>query len=317
MTFNEQFFRTEDVPVEGPPRELVGYGEHPPKVRWEGDARVAVQIVLNYEEGSEKTFAMGDGVNDILYELPFALEGHRDLAVESMYEYGTRAGVWRLLRVFGAAGIPVTWFASAVALERNPEVGRAIARRGDDTAGHGFRWSNHFEMTRDEEREVIRRAVESISRTVGERPLGWYCREMSVNTRELVVEEGGFVYDSDCYSDDLPYWTVVLGRPHLVIPYGLVVNDARYVLPQGFGSPEDFFAMAKAYLDRLRDDGDDVPRMMSIGLHSRISGNPARADALARFIDYGQSLGDVWFARRVDIARTFIAQQPASEWVSA
>jgi peptidoglycan/xylan/chitin deacetylase (PgdA/CDA1 family) len=313
---NEQFFRTEDVPVEGPPRELVGYGAHPPKVRWEHDARVAVQIVLNYEEGSEKTFAMGDGMNDILYELPFALEGQRDLAVESMYEYGTRAGVWRLLRVFDGAGIPITWFASAVALERNPEVGRAIARRGDDTAGHGFRWSNHFEMTRDEEREAIRRAVESITRTVGERPLGWYCREMSVNTRELVVEEGGFVYDSDCYSDDLPYWTVVSGRPHLVVPYGLVVNDARYVLPQGFGGPDDFFGVARAHLDRLRDDGDDVPRMMSIGLHSRISGNPARADALARFIDYAQDCDDVVFSRRIDIARAFIAQQPASAWVS-
>jgi peptidoglycan/xylan/chitin deacetylase (PgdA/CDA1 family) len=313
---NEQFFRTEDVPVEGPPRELVGYGAHPPKVRWEHDARVAVQIVLNYEEGSEKTFAMGDGVNDILYELPFALEGQRDLAVESMYEYGTRAGVWRLLRVFDAAGIPITWFASAVALERNPEVGRAIARRGDDTAGHGFRWSNHFEMTRDEEREAIRRAVESIERTVGERPLGWYCREMSVNTRELVVEEGGFVYDSDCYSDDLPYWTVVSGTPHLVVPYGLVVNDARYVLPQGFGSPEHFFEVARAHLDRLRDDGDDVPRMMSIGLHSRISGNPARADALARFIEYAHDCDDVVFARRIDIARAFIAQQPAANWVS-
>jgi peptidoglycan/xylan/chitin deacetylase (PgdA/CDA1 family) len=284
-------------------------------VHWSNDARVAVQIVLNYEEGSEKTFAMGDGVNDILYELPFALEGQRDLAVESMYEYGTRAGVWRLLRVFDGAGIPVTWFAAAVALERNPEVGRAIARRGDDTAGHGFRWSNHFEMTRDEEREAIRRAIESIARTTGERPLGWYCREMSVNTRELVVEEGGFLYDSDSYNDDLPYWTVVLGKPHLVVPYGLVVNDARYVVGTGFGSPEHFFELAKAHVDRLRNDGDDASRMMSIGLHPRISGNPGRADGLARFIDYAQGLGDVWFTRRVDIAQTFMQQEPADRWV--
>jgi peptidoglycan/xylan/chitin deacetylase (PgdA/CDA1 family) len=316
MTFDPKFFQTNDFPVPGPPRELVGYGEHPPKVRWEGDAKVAVQIVINYEEGSEKTFAMGDGENDILYELPFALEGQRDLAVETMYEYGTRAGIWRLLRVFDKAGIPVTFFAAAVALERNPAVAEKLARRGDEAAGHGFRWSNHFEMTRDEEREAIRRAIESIERTTGSRPLGWYCREMSVNTRELVVEEGGFVYDSDTYNDDLPYWTTVLGRAHLVVPYGLVVNDARYVIPQGFGSPEHFFETAKAHLDRLRDDGDDVPRMMSIGLHPRISGNPARADALARFIDYAQSLGDVWFARRIDIAQTFIDQQPASEWVT-
>jgi peptidoglycan/xylan/chitin deacetylase (PgdA/CDA1 family) len=315
MAFDSPFFRDRDLPVEGPARELVGYGEHPPQIAWEGGARVAVQIVINYEEGSEKTFAMGDGVNDILYELPFAIEGQRDLAVESMYEYGTRAGIWRLLRVMDAAGVPITWFAAAVALERNPAVAEKLARRGDDVAGHGYRWSNHFEMTRDEEREAIRRAIESIERTTGTRPLGWYCREMSVNTRELVVEEGGFVYDSDCYSDDLPYWTRILDRPHLVVPYGLVVNDARYVVGQGFGTPDQFFAMAKANLDRLRNDGDDANRMMSIGLHSRISGNPGRADGLARFIEYAQSLGDVWFARRIDIANTFIEQQPADRWL--
>jgi peptidoglycan/xylan/chitin deacetylase (PgdA/CDA1 family) len=316
MAMNEQFFRTDDTPVEGPARELVGYGENPPRVRWENDAKVAVQIVVNYEEGSEKTFAMGDGTNDILYELPFALEGQRDLAVESMYEYGARAGIWRMFRVFDAARIPVTFFAAAVALERNLAVAEKLAQRGDEAAGHGYRWSNHFEMTRDEEREAIKRAVESIERTTGTRPVGWYCREMSVNTRELVVEHGGFVYDSDCYNDDLPYWTVVLGKPQLIVPYGLVVNDVRYVVPQGFGSPEHFFEIAKAHLDRLRDDGDGVPRMMSVGLHPRITGNPGRSDALARFIDYGQSLGDVWFARRIDIATTFIEQQPASSWVS-
>lgn len=315
MKFDSQFFQNRDAPVEGPSRELVGYGEHPPRVRWENDAKVAVQIVINYEEGSEKTFAMGDGVNDILYELPFAIEGQRDLAVESMYEYGTRSGIWRILRVLDAAGVPVTWFAAAVALERNPAVAEKLHRRGDDVAGHGYRWSNHFEMTRDEEREAIRRAVESIERTTGSRPLGWYCREMSVHTRELLVEEGGFVYDSDCYNDDLPYWTRVLERPHLVVPYGLVVNDARYVVGQGFGSPDHFFQMAKANLDRLRNDGDDVNRMMSIGLHPRITGNPGRADGLARFIDYAQSLGDVWFAQRIDIARTFIEQQPADRWL--
>jgi peptidoglycan/xylan/chitin deacetylase (PgdA/CDA1 family) len=315
MTFDPQFFQSRDFPVEGPAREIVGYGEHPPQVDWEGDAKVAVQIVVNYEEGSEKTFAMGDGTNDILYELPFALEGQRDLAVESMYEYGSRAGIWRMLRVFDAADIPVTFFAAAVALERNPAVAEKLARRGDEAAGHGYRWSNHFEMTRDEEREAIRRAIESIERTTGTRPVGWYCREMSVNTRELVVEEGGFLYDSDTYNDDLPYWTVVLGRPHLVVPYGLVVNDARYVVGQGFGSPDHFFETAKAHLDRLREDGDDVRRMMSIGLHPRITGNPARADGLARFIDYAQSLGDVWFARRIDIAKTFMEQQPAERWV--
>jgi peptidoglycan/xylan/chitin deacetylase (PgdA/CDA1 family) len=309
---DDQFFRRTDAEVAGPPREIVGYGEHPPKVRWHGgDAKVAIQIVVNYEEGSEKTFPMGDGVNDILYELPFALEGQRDLAVESMYEYGSRAGIWRLFRIFDHAGIPVTFFAAAVALERNPEVAAKLARRGDEAAGHGFRWSNHFEMTREQEREAIKRAIASIEATTGTRPVGWYCREMSTNTRELVVEEGGFEYDSDCYSDDLPYWTAILGRPHLVVPYTLVVNDARYIVGTGYGSPDDFFVTAKATLDRLRADGDDLGRMMSIGTHPRVSGNPARSDALARFIDYAQQFGDVAFMRRIDIAREFAGQHPA------
>jgi peptidoglycan/xylan/chitin deacetylase (PgdA/CDA1 family) len=315
MAADSPFLRNDDVPVDGPARELVGYGEHPPRLELPGGARVAVQLVVNYEEGSEKTFAMGDGENDILYELPFALEGQRDLAVESMYEYGSRAGIWRLFRVFDAAGVPVTFFAAAVALERNPAVAVKLAARGDEAAGHGYRWSNHFEMSRDEEREAIARAVASIERTTGNRPLGWYCREMSVNTRELVVEEGGFLYDSDCYNDDLPYWTTVLGRPHLVVPYGLVANDARYIVGTGFGSPDHFFETAKAHLDRLRYDGDDVPRMMSVGLHPRVSGNPARSDGLARFIDHAQSCGDVWLARRVDIARTFAEQQPSERWL--
>jgi peptidoglycan/xylan/chitin deacetylase (PgdA/CDA1 family) len=311
--FDQQFFMTRDVPVAGPPRELVGYGEFPPKINWHGGAKVAVQIIVNYEEGSEKTYAMGDNVNEDLYELPFKQEGQRDLAIESAYEYGSRAGIWRLFRVFGAAGINITCVAAAVALERNIEVAKKLKQRGDEVASHGYRWSNHFEMNRDEEREAIRRAIESIRTTVGERPLGWYCREMSVNTRELVVEEGGFVYDFDCYNDDLPYWTRVNGKPHLVTPYSLVVNDCRFVVAQGYGSPEHFFEYAKAELDRLRNDGDDVNRMMSIGLHPRLSGHPSRSDALARFIDYAQKLGDVWFCRRIDLARTFIEQYPAEK----
>jgi peptidoglycan/xylan/chitin deacetylase (PgdA/CDA1 family) len=310
MNLNQQFFKRTDNTenVEGPPRELVGYGEHPPRVRWQNGAKVAVQIVINYEEGSEKTYAMGDGVNDGMYELPFAVDGQRDLAVESMYEYGTRAGIWRMFRIFDAAKIPITVFGAAVALERNPAVAEKIRKRGDEVAGHGYRWSNHYEMTRDEEREAIKRAIVSIEKTTGTRPVGWYCREMSTNTRELVVEEGGFFYDSDCYSDDLPYWTKIKGRTHLVVPYGLVVNDARYILGTGYGSPEQFFETAKAHLDRLRNDGDDLGRMMSIGLHPRITGNPARSDALARFIDYAKGFSDVVFMRRIDIARKFAEQ---------
>lgn len=310
---NPQFFVREDSAVAGPARELVGYGEHPPRIEWPGGARVAVQIVVNYEEGSEKSFPMGDGVNDGLHEIPFNLEGTRDLCVESVYEYGARAGIWRLFRIFDKAAIPVTFFAAAVALERNPEVAAKLARRGDEAAGHGFRWSNHFEMTRDEEREAIRLAIESIAATTGSRPVGWYCREMSTNTRELLVEEGGFAYDSECYNDDLPYWTNVGGEPHLVVPYSLVVNDARYVLAQGYGSPEHFLEYATATLDRLRDDGDDLPRMMSVGLHPRFSGQPARADALARFVEYAQGTGDVWFARRDEVARVFAEQVPAPD----
>ena len=312
MTLNPQFFRQTDIEtVPGPRRELVGYGEHPPRVRWQNDAKVAIQIVVNYEEGSEKSFAMGDQVNDGMYELPFAVDDQRDLAVESMYEYGSRVGIWRLFRIFDAAAIPVTFFAAAVALERNPEVAVKLAKRGDEAAGHGYRWSNHYEMTKDEEREAIKRAIVSIEKTTGTRPTGWYCREMSVNTRDLVVEEGGFFYDSDTYNEDLPYWTAVRGHNHLVVPYSLVVNDARYVVGTGYGSPEHFFETAKASLDRLRNDGDDVGRMMSIGLHPRISGNPARSDALARFINYAQGFDDVAFMRRIDIARTFAEQVPS------
>jgi peptidoglycan/xylan/chitin deacetylase (PgdA/CDA1 family) len=312
MTEDVAFFRRTDVAdVDGPARELVGYGEHPPRVRWDGDVKVAIQAVVNYEEGSEKTYAMGDNENDGLYELPFALEGQRDLAVESMYEYGTRAGIWRLFRVFDNAGIPVTFFAAAVALERNPDVAAKLAKRGDEPAGHGYRWSNHFEMTRDEEREAIKRAIASIQATTGIRPVGWYCREMSTNTRALVVEEGGFEYDSDCYNDDLPYWTRIHDKPHLVVPYSLVVNDARYIVGTGYSNPEDFFQTAKATLDRLRNDGDDLGRMMSIGIHPRVSGNPARSDGLARFIEYAQQFSDVAFKRRIDIAREFSTQQPA------
>ena len=307
-----QFFRQTDLDgVPGGPRELRGYGEHLPHVRWQNDAKVAVNIVINYEEGSEKTYAMGDEINDGMYELPFAVEGQRDLAVESMYEYGSRAGIWRMFRAFDAAAIPVTIFGAAVAIARNPAVGAKIAKRGDDIVGHGYRWSNHFEMNRDEEREAIKRAIVSLEKTTGSRPLGWYCREMSVNTRELVVEEGGFLYDSDCYSDDLPYWTKVHGKNHLVVPYTLVTNDARYILGTGYGSPQDFFEQAKACLDRLRNDGDDAGRMMSVGLHPRITGNPARTDGLARFIAYAQGFTDVVFMRRIDIAKTFMKQVPA------
>jgi peptidoglycan/xylan/chitin deacetylase (PgdA/CDA1 family) len=308
----EQFFVTRDDPSVTPQRDFIGYGERPPRVEWENGARVAVQLVVNYEEGSEKSFPMGDQENDILGEYPVTTVGNRDLRLESEYEYGSRAGIWRLFRIFDAADVPVTFFAAAVALERNPAVAGKLAGRNDETVGHGYRWTDALEFTKDEEREAIRRAVESIARTTGKRPVGWLSRRMSPNTRELLVEEGGFEYDSEAFNDDLPYWTLVQGKPHLVVPYSGVFNDIRFVVAgQGYGSPEQFLEYAKAGLDRLRNDGDDISRMMSIGLHPRIEGNPARADALARFIAYAQGFDDVCFARRCDIAATFKRQYPA------
>jgi peptidoglycan/xylan/chitin deacetylase (PgdA/CDA1 family) len=310
MTINKQFFVTSDQPAARPSRDFIGYGEHPPRISWENGAKVAVQIVVNYEEGSEKSFPMGDEENDFLGELPITTVGKRDLSLESEYEYGSRAGIWRLVRIVDAAGVPVTFFAVAVALARNPAVAHRLAERGDEAAGHGYRWTNALEMTRDEEREAIRRAVDSIAETTGKRPIGWFSRKMSPNTRELVVEEGGFEYDSETFNDDLPYWTRANGKPHLVVPYSTVFNDVRFVLAQGWASPEDFLDYAKAGLNRLRNDGDDVARMMSLGLHPHIMGNPARADALARFIDHAQRLEDVWFARRCEIAARFREQYP-------
>ena len=308
---NEQFFVRYADPDLRPVRDLVGYGEHPPKITWQNGAKVAIQMVVNYEEGSEKSFPMGDGENDVLGELQGTTVGKRDLWLESEYEYGSRAGIWRLFRVFEAAGVPVTFFAVAVALERNLAVARKLAERGDEAMAHGYRWTSALDMTRDEEREAIRRAVESIRRTTGTRPVGWFSRKMGPNTRELIVEEGGFEYDSETFNDDLPYWTRVNGKPHLVVPYTTVFNDIRFVLAQGWGSPEHFLETAQAGLNRLRNDGDDVSRMMSIGLHPRLMGNPARADALARFIEYAQRFDDVWIARRCDIARVFRDQLPA------
>jgi len=207
MKMNPQFFRNTDIDdVPGLPRELVGYGEHPPRVRWQKGAKVAVQVVVNYEEGSEKTFAMGDRMNDGMYELPFAVDDQRDLAVESMYEYGSRAGIWRMFRVFDAAGIPVTFFGSAVALERNPAAVEAMVEDGHEIASHGWRWISYQQIDEKTEREHLSRAVVVLKRLTGKAPEGWYTGRDSPNTRRLVVEHGGFVYDADSYADDLPYW---------------------------------------------------------------------------------------------------------------
>jgi allantoinase len=294
-------------------RDLVGYGGRPPHPRWSGGARVAVQFVLNIEEGAESCLLNGDAASEAwLHELPGrpARTGERDLSVEGMYEYGSRAGVWRILELFSAHDLPLTAFAVGRALEFNPELARALAAAGHEVAGHGYRWLDYRDIPADEERRHIRLTIEVIERLCGQRPVGWYTGRVSAHTRGLVREEGGFLYSSDAYNDDLPYW--LAGSPaHLVIPYTLVNNDARYLLPNGFACGDDFFHLLKDAFDQLWQEGARCPKMMSVGLHGRISGHPARAPALARFLDYVQRHDAVWICRREEIARHWMAEHTA------
>ncbi|HEY9086219.1 MAG TPA: allantoinase PuuE [Candidatus Tyrphobacter sp.] len=300
--------------MESYPRNLVGYGAHPPNPKWPGGARIAVQIVLNYEEGSEYSIPDGDGFSETyLTEVPGASlgGGKRDLIVESIYEYGSRAGFWRLMRLFAERDLPITVFGAALALERNPDAARAIRDAGHEVCSHGWRWIGFQDMREDEEREQMRRAVASIERTIGERPYGWYCRYApSINTRRLVVEEGGFLYDSDAYDDDLPYWVRVAGKDHLVIPYTLDANDMKFAVAPGFSAPSGYFEYLRDAFDVLYREGKTQPKMMSVGLHARLAGRPGRAAAVERFLDHVLAHDDVWVCRRVDIARHWIAQHP-------
>lgn len=294
-------------------RDFVGYGANPPDPAWPGGARVAVNFVLNYEEGSEPSVQDGEGFTETNL-----CEAHgrnqiargRDLGAESLFEYGSRVGAWRILRIFAERGLPMTVFACALALERNPEMARAIGASGHDICGHGWRWVKHFEMAEEEERAQIARAVESLKRSTGLAPEGWYCRYApSVNTRRLLVQHGGFLYDSDSYADELPYWTTVEGRPHLIVPYTLTTNDTKFFA--GHGNAEDWFAFCRDAFDLLWEEGAaGRPRMMSVGLHCRIMGHPARAMGLARLLDHMARRGGVWFARRGEIARHWIATHP-------
>ena len=298
-----------DQDIPGPKRDFVGYGRRQPKVVWPNNAKVAVNLVVNYEEGSEYSKPAGDDRNEGLAEISYMLSPqYRDLCAESVYEYGSRAGIWRLLRLFDEYKVKVTFFACAVALERNPEVGQWIQESGHEPCSHGWRWSEHWRFSREEEKQHLRWAIESITKTCGERPLGWYCRYgASVHTRELVVEEGGFVYDSDVYNDDFPSFTQVNGKRHLVVPYTLAYNDARYIVAQGYGSPTDFFDSCKRGLDELwREGAAGYPKMMSIGLHPRWAGQAGRTSGLREFIEYAMGKGDVWLARRIDIARWWL-----------
>lgn len=294
-------------------RDLIGYAGRPPHPRWPGEARLAVQFVLNVEEGAESCILQGDARSEAyLHELPGrpCRNEERDLSVEGMYEYGSRAGAWRILQLFAARSLPLTAFAAGRALELNPGLGRALAAAGHEIAGHGYRWLDYRNVPVDEERHHIRLTVQVIERVCGKRPVGWYTGRVSANSRRLVREEGGFLYSSDAYNDDLPYW---LGgtSAHLIIPYTLVNNDARYLLPNGCVSGDAFFSLLKDAFDLLWQEGAQRPKMMSVGLHGRISGHPARAMALARFLDYVQSHESVWICRREEIARHWAAVHPA------
>ncbi|MCO5194113.1 MAG: polysaccharide deacetylase family protein [Anaerolineae bacterium] len=293
-------------------RDLVGYGGQPPHPHWPNDARVAVQFVLNIEEGAEQTILNGDDQSEsYLHELPGRppRTGERDLSVESMYEYGSRAGVWRILASFRERRLPLTAFAVGRALELNPEIGRKLAADGHEIAGHGYRWIDYRHIAEDEERRHIQLTTETIERICGKRPVGWYTGRISANTRRLVHEAGGFLYTSDAYNDDLPYW-LPTSPPQLVIPYTLVNNDFRYLLPTGFASGADFFQLLKDAFDMLWLEGAERPKLMSVGLHGRISGHPARALALARFLDYVLDHDHVWICRREEIARHWMHQHP-------
>jgi len=296
-----------------PERDLLGYGGSPPHPRWPGEARVAVQFVLNVEEGAESSILHGDDRSEAyLHELPGrpARTGERDLSVEGMYEYGSRAGIWRILELFRDRSLPLTAFAVGRALELNPEIARALRSAGHEVAGHAYRWLDYRDIPEEEERRHIGLTVDIIERLCGQRPVGWYTGRVSHNTRRLLREAGGFLYDSDAYNDDLPYW-LAGPPPHLVIPYTLVNNDARYLLPNAVACGDHFFSLLKDAFDQLWQEGARCPKMMSVGLHGRISGHPARALALARFLDYVQNRERVWICRRAEIARHWMTEHPA------
>jgi putative urate catabolism protein len=295
------------------PRDLIGYGKRTPDPKWPGGARLALQIVMNYEEGGERSILHGDVESEaFLHEVvaTVPLPGVRNLNVESTYEYGSRAGFWRLLRMFAERGIPITVYAVAMALERHPAAAAAIIEAGHEVMSHGWRWIDYQYMGEDEERAHMQRAVEILTRLTGSRPLGWYTGRQSPNTRRLVVEEGGFLYDADAYNDDLPYWVTVSGKGHLVIPYTMDNNDMKFGGIQGFNTGEDFYTYLRDAFDVLYAEGATAPKMMSVGLHMRLAGRPGRAAGLARFLDHVLKHEGVWICRRVDIARHWMATHP-------
>jgi len=286
-------------------RDFVGYGRYPVDPRWPGGARIAVNVVGNYEEGAEINVPDGDPVSEgTLTDSGGADLGMtaRDLASESMFEYGSRAGFWRIYNMFRSRGLPLTLYGCGLSLERNPEAAAAIREAGWDVCSHGWRFAKHYDMSEDEEREQIRRAVASITQTTGARPVGYYCRYApSVNTRRLLAEEGGFLYDSNSYADDLPYWVDVMGKPFLVVPHTFSHNDNRFA--RGWlSTADDFFHYLKDAFDVLYREGETHPKFMTVSLHMRLSGHPARSQGIERFLDYIAQKDKVWICSRLDVA---------------
>jgi putative urate catabolism protein len=299
------------------PRDMIGYGANPPRAQWPGDARIALQFVLNYEEGGENNVLHGDaGSEQFLSEIIGAPSyPERHMSMESIYEYGSRAGVWRLLREFESRGLPLTVFAVAMALQHHPELATELVRLKHEIACHGLRWIHYQDIDEAVEREHMQQALDIITQLTGSAPLGWYTGRDSPNTRRLVVEQGGLLYDSDYYGDDLPLWQQVKtangeDKTHLVIPYTLDVNDMRFATAQGFNSGEQFFQYLRDSFDVHYAEGSQTPKMMSVGLHCRLVGRPGRFRALQRFLDYAQAQDQVWICRRIDIARHWIDRHP-------
>ncbi|WP_153448409.1 allantoinase PuuE [Vibrio algicola] len=288
------------------PRNLIGYADQLPQVQWPNNARVAVSFVLNYEEGGERCTLHGDDeseafLSEIIGAQPFPNARH--ISMESIYEYGSRAGVWRILKLFKQFDYPLTAFVVGMAAERNPDAIKAMVNEGYEICSHAYRWIDYHKVDIETERADMQKAIEAIKAVTGERPYGWYTGRNGINTRKLVAEEGGFLYDSDAYDDDLPYWHTEGPKPQLVIPYTLDVNDMRFATNQGFNTGEHFFQYLKDTFDTLYEEGAETPKMMSVGLHCRLIGRPGRIQGLKRFMQYVKQHQQVWVCRRLDIAK--------------
>jgi allantoinase len=295
------------------PRDMVGYGRNPPHPKWPGGARIAIQLALNYEGGSESNILHGDAASEYILTdttMP-ACEGKRSILVESSFEYGTRVGTWRLLRILRERRIKCSFFAVGMAIERNPGIAVAAHEDGHEIVGHGYRWIDYNAVSTDVERESIARTVEYVQRLTGERIVGWMTGRPSQDTRRLLVEEGGFLYDRDSLADELPFWTNVESKPHLCVPYSYEMNDLRCNTIAGFRNSDDFYVYLKDAFDVLYEEGKVQPKLMTFAIHDRIMGRPARAAGFIRFLDYALKHQDVWFARGDEIARHWIKTFPA------